>query len=191
MIPSSPPPDQPDLALGATQIAAGKEGAFAPDRYERMAYRRCGRSGLLTDRYLGRDIPADSRSALAWGTERTQQRLTPERLATLRAMNEHAQRRGQSLAQLALAWTLRLPGVTSALIGVSRVEQLDENVRALDNLEFDADELAEIDELTGGGRSPAARTTSAGSPTGASTSSASRWTTCPDRFGHPAQSSGK
>ena len=109
-------------------------------------------NGLLTDRYLGGDVPTDSRAALAWGAERARQRLTPERLATLRALNELAQGRGQSLAQFALAWTLRLPGVTSALIGASRVEQLDENVRALDNLEFDADELAAIDALTGSGR---------------------------------------
>jgi L-glyceraldehyde 3-phosphate reductase len=108
-------------------------------------------NGLLTDRYLGGEIPADSRAALAWGAERAHQRLTPERLATLRALNELARRRGQTLAQLALAWSLRLPAVTSALIGASRVEQLEENVRALDNSEFGADELAEIDALTGAG----------------------------------------
>ena len=63
----------------------------------------------------------------------------------MRALNEIAQRRGQTLAQMALAWVLRDPRVTSALVGVSSVEQLEDNVAALDRLDFDPDELAEID----------------------------------------------
>ncbi len=105
-------------------------------------------SGLLTDKYLAGNIPPDSRGALRWGEENTRKRLTSERLATLRSLNTIAQRRGQSMAQMALAWILRLPSITSALIGASRVEQVEENVKALDNLEFTADELAEIDRLT-------------------------------------------
>ncbi len=104
-------------------------------------------NGLLTDKYLGGDIPPDSRAALAWGEEGARRRLTPERLQTLRRLNEIAGRRGQSLAQMALAWTLRLPAVTSALIGASWVEQIEENVRALENPDFSAEELAEIDAL--------------------------------------------
>jgi L-glyceraldehyde 3-phosphate reductase len=107
-------------------------------------------SGLLTDKYLAGAVPADSRAALRWGEEGAGRRLTPERLATVRALNEIARRRGQSLAQMALAWTLRLPAVTSALIGASRVEQVEENVGALGNLAFSPEELAEIDALTGG-----------------------------------------
>lgn len=105
-------------------------------------------SGLLSEKYLKGDIPADSRAALAWGEESTQQRLTPERLATLRALNALAARRGQSLAQMALAWLLRRPTVTSALIGASHVAQIEENVRALDVAAFSDEELAEIDRLT-------------------------------------------
>jgi L-glyceraldehyde 3-phosphate reductase len=71
--------------------------------------------------------------------------LTEENLERIRALNEIAQRRGQSLAQLALAWTLRDPRVTSTLIGASSVAQLEDNVGALANLAFDDDELAEID----------------------------------------------
>ena len=106
--------------------------------------------GLLTDRYLDGNIPPDSRGALSWGEESTRRRLTPERLTTLRALNELAQSRGQSLAQMALAWILRLPGITSALIGASKLAQLEENVGALKNLAFSAEELAKVDLLTKG-----------------------------------------
>ena len=105
-------------------------------------------SGLLTDKYLSGDIPPDSRAARLWGEESTRRRLTPERLDKLRSLNAIAQRRGQTLAQMALAWILRLPAVTSALIGASKVEQVEENVRALDNLQFGPEELAAIDRLT-------------------------------------------
>ena len=105
-------------------------------------------SGMLTDKYLSGDIPADSRGALLWGVENARRRLTPDRLEKLRALNAVAQRRGQTLAQMALAWILRLPAITSALIGASKVEQIEENVKALDNLEFSKEELADIDRLT-------------------------------------------
>jgi L-glyceraldehyde 3-phosphate reductase len=72
--------------------------------------------------------------------------LTDEALGHIRALNEIANRRGQSLAQMALAWVLRDRRVTSALIGASSVNQLDQNLDALDNLTFTADELAAIDE---------------------------------------------
>jgi L-glyceraldehyde 3-phosphate reductase len=71
--------------------------------------------------------------------------LTDENLAKIRALNEIAQRRGQSLAQMAVAWTLRDPVVTSALVGASSVAQLEQNVAALDKLDFSPAELEEID----------------------------------------------
>lgn len=105
-------------------------------------------SGLLTDKYLGDSIPPDSRAAQRWGKEWLDRSLTPERRAVLVELNQMAARRGQSLAQMALAWILRLPAITSALIGASSVKQIEENVKALDNLAFTEDELKRIDELT-------------------------------------------
>jgi L-glyceraldehyde 3-phosphate reductase len=101
--------------------------------------------GLLTDRYL-RDIPADSRAAKPHGFLREDQ-VTEERRAQLVALDAIARARGQSLAQLAIAWVLRHPAVTSALIGASRVQQLEDNVAALDNLALADDELREIERL--------------------------------------------
>lgn len=105
-------------------------------------------SGLLTDKYLGGDIPAESRAAQKWGPEWLEKNLSPERRERLQALNSLAKERGQSLAQMALAWILRLPEVTSALIGASSVRQVEENVAALDRLEFTPEELARIDALT-------------------------------------------
>lgn len=100
--------------------------------------------GMLTGKYLGGDIPADSRAAQ--GRFLKPDMLTDQTLAHLRALDEMAKVRGQSLAQLALAWALRDERVTSVLIGTSSVAQLDDNLGALDNLEFSADELAQIDK---------------------------------------------
>jgi L-glyceraldehyde 3-phosphate reductase len=99
--------------------------------------------GMLTDRYLD-GIPADSRAGRE-GTALSPSRLTDEALAKVRALTEIASARGQTLAQLALAWVLRDPRVTSALIGASSVEQLEQNVAALDRLELSSDELDEIE----------------------------------------------
>ena len=99
--------------------------------------------GMLTDRYLD-GVPADSRAGRE-GTALSADRLTEETLAKVRALNEIAAGRGQSLAQMAISWILRDQRVTSALIGASSVEQLEANVAALDRLDFDEDELAEID----------------------------------------------
>jgi L-glyceraldehyde 3-phosphate reductase len=98
--------------------------------------------GMLTDRYLD-GVPRDSRAAK--GVFLTEDMLTEERLAHVRALNEIASRRGQSLAQMAVAWVLRDPRVTSALVGASSVEQLDDTLAALERLDFSDDELAEID----------------------------------------------
>lgn len=97
--------------------------------------------GLLTNKYLGDTAPerAMNRPSFQDGF------LSEENLASLRKLNEIAAGRGQSLAQMALAWALRPGGVTSALIGVSSVAQLDENLDALNNPDFTADELAAID----------------------------------------------
>ncbi|MBA3864784.1 MAG: L-glyceraldehyde 3-phosphate reductase [Solirubrobacterales bacterium] len=104
--------------------------------------------GLLTGRYLD-GIPDDSRAAQDKTLDRAW--LSEEMIERLRTLNEIAARRGQSLAQLALAWALRDERMTSLVIGASSVEQLEQNVDALDNLSLSAQELAEIDRLDGGG----------------------------------------
>jgi len=98
--------------------------------------------GLLTDRYLG-GVPEGSRASRPGTIDDDQ--LNQETLAKVRALHQLAGRRGQSLAQMAVAWTLRDPRVTSALLGASSVAQLEDNVAALGNLAFDDQELAEID----------------------------------------------
>jgi L-glyceraldehyde 3-phosphate reductase len=105
--------------------------------------------GMLTSRYLD-GVPDGSR--MTRDSSLSPELLTEQNLDHIRALNEIAKRRGQSLAQLALAWTLRHPQVTSTLIGASSVAQLDDSLGALDNLGFTADELSEIDRhATDGG----------------------------------------
>jgi L-glyceraldehyde 3-phosphate reductase len=98
--------------------------------------------GLLTDRYLG-GVPSDSRVATGGAMDRGM--LTEERMAQVRGLAEVAKARGQSLAQLALAWALRDPRMTSLVLGASSVAQLEANVAALDRLELSDDELDAID----------------------------------------------
>ncbi len=98
--------------------------------------------GLLTDKYLT-GVPKSSRASHA-GSMRPDM-LTDENLAKVRALNDIAKQRGQTLAQMAIAWTLRNPVVTSALVGASSAEQLEQNVGALDKLDFSPEELSEID----------------------------------------------
>jgi L-glyceraldehyde 3-phosphate reductase len=98
--------------------------------------------GMLSDKYLD-GIPAGSRASR--DATLSPSLLTDEALEKIRALNEVARGRGQSLAQMALAWTLRDPRVTSALAGASRIEQLEANVASLERLDFTDDELAEID----------------------------------------------
>lgn len=100
--------------------------------------------GMLSDRYLS-GVPEGSR-ARQHGSLRPEM-LGDETLAKIRGLNELAQRRGQSLAQMAIAWVLRDPRVTSALIGVSSEAQLEANLAALDRLDFTPEELAEIEKL--------------------------------------------
>ncbi|MEU0641338.1 L-glyceraldehyde 3-phosphate reductase [Streptomyces umbrinus] len=99
--------------------------------------------GLLTGRYLD-GVPQDSRAAQGTSFDTTW--LSDDMLRRLRALNDIAARRGQSLAQMALAWALRDERVTSLVIGASRPEQLEQNVAALENPEFSSEELAEIDK---------------------------------------------
>jgi L-glyceraldehyde 3-phosphate reductase len=103
--------------------------------------------GQLTDRYL-KDIPEDSRAGRGLAGARTLKDADVQHnLPTIRALNAIAKRRGQPLAEMALAWVLRLPVVTSALIGASSVSQLESNVKTLTHLDFDREELAEIREI--------------------------------------------
>src|SRR4029077_17825466 len=98
--------------------------------------------GLLTDKYLT-GVPEGSRASHPGSM--SPDMLTDENLATIRSPNEIAKRRGQSLAQRAVAWTLRDPVVTSALVGASSVAQLEQTVAALEKREFSPGELQEID----------------------------------------------
>jgi L-glyceraldehyde 3-phosphate reductase len=98
--------------------------------------------GMLTDKYL-HGIPDGSRASRDGSL--SPKLLTETAMEKIRALNEIAQRRGQTLAQMALAWTLRDPRMTSTLVGASSVEQLESNVAAIDNLDFSEEELAQID----------------------------------------------
>jgi L-glyceraldehyde 3-phosphate reductase len=121
---------EPDLLDALEELGVGCIG-FSP-----LA------QGMLTDRYLD-GVPGGSRASRPGTLSRDL--LTDEALARIRALNEIAARRGQTLAQTALAWTLRDPRMTSTLVGVSSVEQLESNVAALDRLDFTPEELDEID----------------------------------------------
>ena len=100
--------------------------------------------GMLTDKYIG-GIPEESRAGQK-GTPLSKKLLTEENLKRIQGLHEIARRRGQSLAQLALVWVLRRKEVTSALIGASRPEQIEENIKALDNAGFTGEELEEIEK---------------------------------------------
>jgi L-glyceraldehyde 3-phosphate reductase len=104
--------------------------------------------GLLTDRYL-KGIPADSRAGKPQGFLRPEH-VTEDKIAKVRRLNELAQARGQTLAQMSLAWILRHPEMTSALIGASRVSQIEDAVGTLKNLTFTAQELQTIDQILAG-----------------------------------------
>jgi len=101
--------------------------------------------GLLTNKYL-HGIPADSRAAKPSGFLQESQ-VTEERIAQIKKLNDIALQRGQTLAQMALAWLLKDPRVTSVLIGASRPEQLSDSLKCLNNIEFSAEELTKIEEI--------------------------------------------
>lgn len=100
--------------------------------------------GLLSDRYLD-GIPADSRAGKTFYSFLKKSDITNDTLFRIRALNELARERGQTLAQMALAWVLRDPRVTSLIIGTSKVEQVEQNIAALKNLKFSDDELSRIE----------------------------------------------
>lgn len=102
--------------------------------------------GLLTDRYLGGTIPEDSRAAKPHGFLRPSH-ITEEKLAKVRKLRDIATARGQTMAQMAIAWTLRHPVVTSALVGASRVSQIEDSAAAAQNLTFSAEELEAIEQI--------------------------------------------
>ena len=101
--------------------------------------------GMLTDRYL-QGVPAGSRATQGFSLNPD---TVTQNMERVRALHHIAERRGQKLSQMALAWVLRGQRVTSAIVGVSSVSQLEENLGALDNLSFTPDELTEIDRITG------------------------------------------
>ncbi|MFD2574236.1 L-glyceraldehyde 3-phosphate reductase [Spirosoma soli] len=103
--------------------------------------------GLLTDKYLN-GVPTDSRAAKSNSSLREDQ-LTDEKLATIRQLNDIARQRGQTLAQMALAWLLKDQRVTSVLIGASKPEQLQDSLKCLDTIDFSNDELSRIETILG------------------------------------------
>lgn len=102
--------------------------------------------GVLTNKYLN-GIPADSRAARPELIYLNNKDITPEKLAKVQQLNAIAEARGQSLAQMAIAWTLHNDAVTTCLIGASRPSQIEDSVAALNNLEFSADDIAKIDAI--------------------------------------------
>lgn len=101
--------------------------------------------GLLTDRYLN-GIPADSRAAKSWGFLHKEE-VNETTLKKIRALNDIAEQRGQKLAQMALAWVLRRPEITTVLVGASSVKQLEANIGALQNMKFSDEELRKIEKV--------------------------------------------
>jgi L-glyceraldehyde 3-phosphate reductase len=102
-------------------------------------------AGLLTDKYL-KGIPADSRAAKPHGFLQENQ-VTEAKLNKVRRLHQLAGQRGQTLAQMALAWLLKDPRITSVLIGASRPEQLEDSLQCLANTNFNADELKQIEDI--------------------------------------------
>ena len=105
-------------------------------------------SGLLTGKYLDGAVPPDSRASREWASGWVRSKSQQERGHILGGLDALARRRGQTLAQMAVAWVLRHKGMTSLVMGASRPEQVEQNVAALAKLAFTSDELAQIDALT-------------------------------------------
>jgi L-glyceraldehyde 3-phosphate reductase len=132
---------QPSYSMLNRWIEAELLDVIAEERIGAIAFSPLAQ-GLLTDRYLA-GVPEGSRASRAGSFDTDL--LTEANVANVRGLNEIAQRRGQTLAQMALAWTIRDPRVASALVGASSVEQLEDSLGALENLAFEPAELAEID----------------------------------------------
>jgi len=135
---------QPNYSMFNRSIERGLTDVLAEEGVGCMAFGPLA-GGRLTGRYLN-GIPADSRAAHDPRFLRASD-INEQLLATVRKLNAVAERRGQTLAQLALVWALRSPVVTSVLIGASKAEQVSENVKALENMALSEDELAEIDAV--------------------------------------------
>jgi len=139
---------QPDYSLFNRQVEGDLQAAWKENGIGAIAYTPLAQ-GLLTDKYLG-GIPDGSRASKAHSFLK-KERISEDQLAKIRRLNEIALARGQSLAQMALVWVLREgSGITSALIGASRVSQLEENIRALEKMTFSAEELTAIDDILKG-----------------------------------------
>jgi L-glyceraldehyde 3-phosphate reductase len=134
---------QPSYSMLNRWIEAELLDVLAEERIGAIAFSPLAQ-GMLTDRYLA-GVPAGSRAAA--GGSFGKHLLTDANLANVRGLHEIAQRRGQTLAQMALAWTVRDARVVSALVGASSVAQLDDNLAALEHLAFEPAELAEIDRF--------------------------------------------
>jgi L-glyceraldehyde 3-phosphate reductase len=139
---------QPRYNLFDRQIEGGLLDALRDEGVGCIAFSPLAQ-GLLTDKYLG-GIPADSRAAKGVGGFLTPNDVTPERLATISRLNGIASARGQKLSQMALAWVLRHPGMSSVLIGASRVSQIDDAVGAVRKLDFNDGEYAAIEQALRG-----------------------------------------
>ncbi|MCL1800427.1 MAG: aldo/keto reductase [Promicromonosporaceae bacterium] len=126
-------PQQESLLEAATDLGVGVI-AFSPLQ-----------QGLLTNRYLSGSVPADSRAGRDDTQALTERSISDTYLERARGLNDVAAARGQTLAQMAISWILRQPGVTSALVGASSVRQLEDTVGAVENLAFSPEELAKID----------------------------------------------
>ena len=138
---------QPSYSMFNRWIESGLQDVLDRDGIGSIAFCPLAQ-GLLTSRYLG-GIPEGSRASKPHGFLKPKD-ITEEKLAKVRALEALAKKRGQSLAQMALAWVLRGGRVTSALIGASRVAQIEENVAAVKNLAFTKDDLAAIDKVLAG-----------------------------------------
>lgn len=138
---------QPKYSMFERNIETGLLGVLKKEGIGCIAFCPLAQ-GLLTDRYL-KGIPADSRAGKP-DTFLKKNDVTEDALKKVRVLADVARSRGQSVAQLALAWVLRDAGTTSALIGVSRIEQIEQNVAALANLPFSPQELTRIDNILAG-----------------------------------------
>jgi L-glyceraldehyde 3-phosphate reductase len=135
---------QPKYSMFVREPEKGLFEALAQEGLGSIAFSPLA-EGLLTNKYL-EDIPEESRASKSHG-HLQQKEITKEKRTKLKKLNELARERGQSLAQMALAWVLRQQQVTSALVGVSSVKQLEDNLTALNNLSFTEEELNKIEHI--------------------------------------------
>lgn len=135
---------QPSYSMMNRKLEEGLQNVLEEEGIGTIAFKPL-EQGLLTNKYLN-GIPSDSRAAGQSKFLNTKD-ITEEKINKVRLLNDLANQRGQSLAQMALAWVLRGDRVTSALIGASKVSQIEDNVAALSNLEFSQEELTKIDEI--------------------------------------------